>query len=182
MNKNFRLMIVSLIFCIVFVLGCSKDISSKLSNKIAKLKFEDIQSARIELAGTGGAGSINYTFDYNNSKHTEVLKDVIKCLNFDEIQGNADEKVTEKGGSPTYLVLELKDGSDIKIKSAIEGKIIKFSNGSTETSQIDIPDQITISTNSNEKSIKILSPQVRKLIDSGYKDVFQNIVSENRFK
>lgn len=173
MNKLFRIMTLGLIFCIVFMMGCSKSVSTKFNNKMEELKFEDIQSARIELESTGGASqSKNYIFDFNNSDHTKMLKDIIKYLNSAKIQGNADEKVDKKGGSPTYLILELKDGSDIKIKSAIEGKVTKFSNGSTETSQIDIPNQITISTNSSEPPFRILSPEIRELIDNGYKNIF----------
>lgn len=152
--------------------GCSKSVSTEPTNKITELKFEDIQSARIELARTGGNPSKNYTFDFNNSDHTKILNDVIKYLNSAKIQENADEKVTNKGGSAIYLILELKDGSDIEIKSAVGGKVTKFSNSSTETSQFDIPSEVTINTNSNETSFRILSPEIRELIDNGYKNIF----------
>jgi hypothetical protein len=172
MNKLFGIMTLGLIFCIVFMTGCSKRISTKpITNKITELKFENIKSARIELASTGGNSSKSYTFDFDNSDHTKILKDVIQYLNSAKIQGNADEKVTNKGGSPTYLILELKDGSDIRIKSAVGGKVTKLSNGSIETSQFDIPNEVTISKNSNEEPYRIQSPEIRELIDNGYKNL-----------
>ncbi|MBU3218090.1 hypothetical protein LL033_00550 [Clostridium estertheticum] len=66
-----------------------------------------------------------------------MLKDIINYLNSAKIQGNAyDEKVTDKGGSPTYLVLVLKDGSVINIQSAVRDKVTKFSDGSTEIAKL----------------------------------------------
>jgi len=168
MNKLIRIMTLGLIFCIVFITGCSK----KVSTTINELKFENIKSARIELASGGVSPIKNYTFDFNNSDHAKVLKDVINYLNSAKIQGNADEKVNQKGGSPTYLIVVLKDGSVIYIKSAVEDKVTKYPDGSTEIAKLDIPNEITINTNSNGKPIRILSPEIRKLIDSGYKDFF----------
>lgn len=48
MNKIFSIMIVSLIFCITFMTGCSKSVSTKLPNNIKELKFENVKSARID--------------------------------------------------------------------------------------------------------------------------------------
>ncbi len=172
MNKFFRLMIVGLIFCIVFITGCSKDISTEPIN-IKALRFEDIKSARIELASAGMLAGEICIFDFNNSNHTKVIEDVIRYLSSGKVQGNADEKVIRKGGSPTFLILELKDGSFIQIKSAVGGKVIKLSDGSSEIAQFDIPNEVTIRTNSNEKPIRILSPEIKKLIVSEYKDIFK---------
>jgi hypothetical protein len=102
-----------------------------------------------------------------------VLKDVINYLNSAKLQGNADEKITYKGGSPTYLILELKDGSIINIKSAVTDKVSTLPDGSTERAKLDIPNEVTINIDSNENPIRILSPEIRKLIDSGYKDIFK---------
>ncbi|MBU3217258.1 hypothetical protein [Clostridium estertheticum] len=78
-------------------MGCSKGIS--LTNTIKALKFKNIKSAKIELASAGGMTAKTYTFDFNNSDHTKMLKDVINYLNSAKIQGNAyDKKVTNKGG------------------------------------------------------------------------------------
>jgi len=156
----------------VFITGCSKSGSTKLINTINELKFEDIKSTKIVLARTGASPIKNYTFDFNNADHTKVLKDVINYLNSAKIQGNADEKITYKGGSPTYLILTLKDGSVINIKSAVKDKVTTLLDGSTEIAKLDIPNEVTININSNENPIRILSSEIRKLIDSGYKDIF----------
>jgi len=175
MNKIIRIMTLVLIFGILFITGCSKSVSTTIN----ELKFENIKSARIELARGGAipnpASPIKtYTFDFNNSNHTKVLKDVINYLNSAKIQGNADEKITDKGGSPTLLILGLKDGSVINIKSAVGDKVTNLPDGSTETAKNLIPNEVTINIiNSNEKSIRILSPEIKKLIDSGYKDIFK---------
>ena len=161
-------MTLVLIFCIVFITGCSKSVSTTIN----ELKFENIKSVKIELARGGASPIKNYTFDFNNPHHTKVLKDVINYLNSAKIQGNADEKITDKGGSPTLLILELKDGSVINIKSAVGDKVTNLPDGSTETAKLDIPNEVTININYNEKAIRILSPEIRKLIDSGYKDIF----------
>jgi hypothetical protein len=154
--------------------GCSKSVSTKLPNNIKELKFENVKSARIELAAVGANTTKNFTFDFNNSDQTKALKDIISQLNSAKVQGYAEEKVTNKGSSPTLLILELKDGSVIKVKSAVGGKVTKFSDGSTETSQFDIPNEVTISTNSNIKPFRMLSPEIRELSDSGYKDIFND--------
>ena len=165
MNKFFRFMTIGLILCIVFVTGCSKVISPKLTNTIKALKFEDIKSARIELGGVGASPIKNYTFDFNNPDHTKVLKDVIKYLNSAKIQGNAyEQKINMKGGSLPYLILALKDGSSIDIEYAIRDTVTKFPDGSTETAKNLIPNKVTINIiNSNEKSIRILSPEKKKI-------------------
>ena len=181
MNKFFSIMIVSLIFCITFMTGCSKSVSTKLPNNIKELKFENVKSARIELATVGASTTKNFTFDFNNSDQTKTLKDIISQLNSGEVQGYAEEKVTNKGSSPTLLILELKDGSVIQVKSTVGGKVTKLSDGSTETSQFDIPNEVTISTNSNIKPFRILSPEIRKLSDSGYKDIFNDSNETSQF-
>jgi hypothetical protein len=146
------------------------NISLNYANK--ELKFENIKSARIELARFGGSPIKSYTFDFGNTDQMKTLKDVIDQLNSAKVQGYADEKVTRKGGSPTFLILELKDGSVIQIKSAVGGKVTKLSNGSTLISQFDIPNEITISMELNIKPFRVFSPEIRKLIDGGYKDIF----------
>ena len=152
-------------------MGCSKGIS--LTNTIKVLKSEDIKSAKIELSSAGGMTAKTYTFDFNNSKQTKILEDVIKYLNLGKVQGYSDEKVTNKGGSPTLLILVLKDGSVINIQSAVRDKVTKFPDGSTEIAKLPIPSEVTINIiNSNEKPIRILSPEIKKLIDSGYKNIF----------
>lgn len=173
MNKIFRCIAFSLICCVVFIIGCAKGVSTRSADIIKALTFADIKSAKIELARTGGSPINNYIFDFNNSEQTKIIKDIIRYLNSGKVQGNADEKVTSKGGSPNFLIVELKDSSVIKIKSAVGGKVTKLKDGSTEISQFDIPNEVTINTNSNESPIRILSPELKKLIDSGYKDTFK---------
>ncbi|MDP4146053.1 MAG: hypothetical protein Q8936_16445 [Bacillota bacterium] len=164
--KIIKLIIYGLIFSILFMTGCSKEISAKT---IKTLKFENIKAARIELARTGGSPTKNYTFDFNNPDHVKLLKDIVNSLNTGKVQGEADERISNKGSSPTVLILELKNGSIIQIKAAVENKTTKLSHGSTEVSQIDIPGEIIISTNTNEKPIRMLSPEIRKLIDNKVK-------------
>lgn len=173
MKKFYRIITLVLISCIVFITGYYVGISVKLTNTIKTLKFENIKSARIELTGMGGGPIKNYVFDANNPDQIKIIRDVISSLNSGKVQGSADEKITNKGGSPPFLILEPKDGSVIRIKAAVGGKVTKFADGSTERSQFDIPNQITISRNSNEKPIRILSPEIRKLIDGGYKNTFK---------
>ncbi|WP_297417994.1 hypothetical protein [Clostridium sp.] len=174
MNKFFSIMIVILILLITSVTGCYKSVSIKLPNNIKELKFENVKSARIELSKVGANTTKNLIFDFNNSDKTEKLKDIISQLNSAKVQGDVEENVTNKGSSPTLLILELKDGSVIQVKPAVGGKVTKLSDGSTETSQFDIPNEVTITTNSNIRPFRILSPEIRKLIDSGYKDIFND--------
>jgi sRNA-binding carbon storage regulator CsrA len=172
MYKLIKIITLSLIFCIVFITGCSKSISTTIN----ELKSENIESARIELAGSilPGASPIKtYNFDFNNSKQTKIIEDVIKYLNSAKVQGNADEIVTNKGGgSPTLLILVNKDGSTIQIGAAVKSKITKLSNTLTERTGVDIPNEVTINVDYG-KAINILSPEIRKLIDSGYKNIFE---------
>jgi hypothetical protein len=165
-------MTLVLVFCIVFITGCSKSGSTKLTNTINELNFENIKSAKIELATAGALPIKTYTFDFNNPHHSKMIKDVINYLNSAKIQGNADEKITYKSSLPTFLILALKDVSVIKIKSAVRDKVTNLPDGSTERAKLDIPNEVTIIINSNEKPIRILSPEIRKLLDGGYKDVF----------
>lgn len=171
MNKIIRITTVVLIFSIVFIAGCSKSVSTTIN----ELKFENIKSARIELAGSilPGASPIKtYTFDFNNSKQTKIIENVIKYLNSAKNQGNADEIVTNKGGgSPTLLILINKDGSIIQISDSLKSKITKISNTLTERTVVDIPNEVTINVN-HGKAINIVSPEIRRLIDSGYKCIF----------
>ena len=51
-------------------------------------------------------------------------------------------------------------------------KITKLSDTLTDRAEVNIPNEVTININSNGKPIRLLSPEIRKLIDSGYKDIF----------
>lgn len=179
MNKILRLITFLLILCIALITGCSKGTSRKSTNTINSLKFEDIKSVKLELGTTGGNPSKNYTFDFNDSEQTKIVKDIVSYLNSGKVQGDAEERVTNKGNSPTLLILEFKDGSTIQIKSAVGSEVKKLSNGSTEISQFNIPNEVTISKNSNEKPFRILSTELRNLIDSGYKDIFKSTIKNN---
>ena len=166
MNKYYRLLTVCLIFCIVFLSGCSNGGPAKRTNSIGQLNYEEVKSARIELGRVGGDSIKNYTFDLNNSEHAKIIKDIVNYLNQGKVQGNADEKISNKGSSPTILFLEFNNGSVIQIKSAVGARITKLNNGSTEIAQFDIPNEITISVNNNEKPFRMLSPEIKKTLES----------------
>ena len=107
--------------------------------------------------------------------HTKVIKDVVHYLNSAKIQGNAyKELVSNKGGSDPYLILALKNGSIIEIKYAIHDTVKKNLDGSTDRAKNLIPNEVEINImNSNVNSIRILSPEIKNLIYSGYKDIFK---------
>ena len=103
-----------------------------------------------------------------------MIKDVVHYLNSAKIQGNKyKELVGNKGGS-TFLILALKNGSIIEIKYAIHDTVKKNLDGLTEIAKNLIPNEVEINiSNSNENSIRILSPEIKNLIFSGYKDIFK---------
>lgn len=182
MNRFFSFITIGLILCIVLVTGCSKStpvltgtVSPNLTNNIKTLKFEEIKSAKIKL-GTAGANPIKYDiFDFNNPNHTKVIKEVVHYLNSAKIQGNAYKQiVNDKGGSPPCLIIALKDGSVIEINYAIHDTVKKNLDGSTDAAKNLIPNEVEINiVNSNVNSIRILSPEIKNLIFSGYEDIFK---------
>lgn len=115
----------------------------------------------------------DYVFDLNNTGHTKKLKEIIKHLNSDKYQGYAEEKILRKGGDPTLLIMEFKDGTTIKIKAAVGEKFTTLADKSLQMEQYDIPNEITISANSEIKPFRLKSTEIRKLIDSGYKKLFK---------
>ena len=178
-----RIMTFSLIFCLIlFLTGCSKAKPEESINTIKELKFENLRSARIGIAVDGIVGPKGhlmneikiYEFDFRNSKHIAILKDIINHLNSDKVQGYADVKVVSKGISPAALSIEINDGSIIGIEAAVGEKEIKFPNGTTKISYFDIPNEVMINSKSIDKPYRILSPEIRELINGGYKNNFSS--------
>lgn len=169
MNKPIKIAVLGLATAIVFIFGCYTALSPKLPSSISKIKFENIKSARIE---TEMPAEI-YKFDFSNTEQTNALKKVISSLNSANVKGYENEKVANKGGSTAILILELQNGSVIQITPAFDDKIKKLSDGSAEISKCPVPNESSLRTNSSSKPLRILSPEINKLIDGGYKDIFK---------
>jgi hypothetical protein len=152
-------------------------VSEKAVNAIRILNLKDISSVKVQLSTAGASPAIEYAFGLNNPEQLKIVRNIIGDLNSGKVQGNTDEKVVRKGGTPTMLILKLKDGSVIQVKCAVQGKEIS-SNGLEGIVQDEIPDEVTIMVNT-ESPFRILSPELNKLIKSGYKDIFQTNSSSN---
>jgi hypothetical protein len=166
--KKIILLSLALFTITIFLTGCVGE-SSNLINKIRILKLEDIKSAKIEL-GRSGSPSAIYSYNINDNEQRKILKNIIDKLNSAKMQGIAEEKgVTNKGQSPTIIIFQLKDGSEIQIKSALKGEITKLKDGTIQATLYDIPNEITVSTNSDDKPIRLLAPEIKDLITDSTK-------------
>lgn len=168
MNKRLRLIVCGLFVCSIFIVGWSSNISKKSVSIVKSIKFNQIKSVEVDFGGKGNETKY-YNYNLKNSKEAKEIKDIIKYLHSGRIQGYADEKVTQKGSSPAYLFIELKNKAIISIKKAVGGKVQKFQNGGMMITQFNIPNEVTISVMPDEKPFRILSSELRKKLDNIFK-------------
>lgn len=133
--------------------------------------FENIKSVKIEPPTSGPIRPGEYEdmyFDLSKREDIDMVNNILGWLKSGRIIGNAKDEAVSNGSTPTYLIIELKDGTEISIKSAVSTTYI---NNGTEVKSQSINGQITISV-TRQKNIRVLSPELKSFIDNGWEVFF----------
>jgi hypothetical protein len=165
MKNISKLMTILLIVCLSFTFGCSKEVSPKTQKTIKALKYQDIKAVYSIPAGMHGFEE-RHIFNLEKEETSKTVKSIVSSLNSGEIQGKGEGSF-RKGGGHYTIVLELINGDALELRAAVKAESIKTSDGISGKQEVNIPDEVIIEASYNEEPIRILEPDLRKIIDSG---------------
>lgn len=160
-----KLITLLLIVCLSFTFGCYGKVSPKTQKTIKTLKYEDIKSVYSIPAGMHGFEE-RHIFNLEKEETAKTVKSIVSSLNSGEVQGKGDPSF-RKGGGHYTIVLEFKSGDALQLRRAVKAESIKTSDGISGKQEVNIPDEVIIEASYNEEPVRILSPELRKIIDSG---------------
>ncbi|MBW9154807.1 hypothetical protein [Clostridium estertheticum] len=167
-------LIITLILIVTIVLISS--IIPKEKNQFKILTIKNISSIKIVPATTSGIMIIGkkeeeFPFDLSKKAHQAMANNILSWLKSGRMMRyDNNEAVSNGGGGPTYLVIELKNGTSIFIKSAFSMRYVNTSNG--KVTQQNTDGQVTISTTNPQEVIRELSPKLKSFLDNGWKSFF----------
>lgn len=149
-------------------------IINKEKNQFKVLTIKNISSIKI-LPPTSGmirAGEEEeFSFNLSEKAHQSMANNILSWLKSGRMMGNANNESVSNGGTPTYLIIELKNGTRISINSAVSQGYMNLSNG-TETLSQSIDGQVTINDTNPQEDIRELSPELKFFLDTGWKAFF----------
>ncbi|MFL0268809.1 hypothetical protein [Candidatus Clostridium radicumherbarum] len=158
---------------IILVLAITSAILTYNGGRFKVPAYKDIKSVKIIPPTLGNVRLGEYKdlyFDLNKKEDKYMVNNILNWLKLGRIMGNASNEAISNGSTPAYFMIELKNGTEIFINSSVsEGYI---NNQKLIPSQ-NIKGQVTIRTNpSKREEIRLLSPELKSFIESGWKDFF----------
>lgn len=126
--------------------------------------IENISSIKVVPAKVGASKRDEFSFDLSNKEQLNMVNNILYWLKSGQIIGNSKGDMIYHGGSPTYLVIELKDGSKIQIQSAVDAITTKVPYG-TEVKGQSVSGQVTLYFSDSRKPIRELAPELKSFID-----------------
>lgn len=141
-----------------------------VTQKIISISISDIKTIKIN---TGGTQSKELYFDLSNKEHESAVKNILSWMKSAKYTGNTKTGFAIKGGSPTSLAIELKDGTSVNITLAMSYSETTTSNGTVRSASL-IKGQVSIYVrkSSGQSSINEASQQLYDFIDSGWQNIF----------
>ena len=163
-------LLISLILILVIPLVIFATYKEK--NKFRVPIIEDINSINIAPAKVGlGIGTKDELFNLNKKEHLDMVNNILNWLKSGKVMGNTKCDIISHGGTPTYLIIELKDGTKIHIQSAVNPIATKVPNG-TEIKGENVSGQVTLYISNIKEPIREFSPELKSFIDNGWKSFF----------
>jgi len=165
-------LIITLILIVAIVLITF--IAHEEKNQFKVPTINNISSIKIVPATTGPimvGKQEEFTFDLNVKAHQAMANNILSWLKSGRMMGNDNNKAVSNGGTPTYLIIELKNGTSICIKSAVGASYLNTSNGKVIQSQ-NTDGQVSIYTTNPQEDIRELSPELKSFLNNGWKGFF----------
>jgi hypothetical protein len=137
------------------------------------LKSEDIISAEF-FPFHGGAGGQSISLQTDNPQDKAVIQKVVNLMQKAKIDGEVNySPLVMNGGSPTALIIKLRNNRTIGIVDAVKAVSKKLANGGVEIHGESIKDEVTVSQK-GKNPLNILSPKLKNWIEGGWtKDIIQ---------
>jgi hypothetical protein len=109
----------------------------------------------------------------DKKEHMEMVKEILNWLKSSQmVDYTGGHENISHGLPPTYLIIELKDKTIIQIKSSVNAIITQLPNGTTEVKGQIVDGQVTIYIGDTMNYIRVLSPELKSFIDSGWMHFF----------
>ena len=172
MKKKSILITAMMVSCILITIGVITSVKNQYTKDksiISTITIENIKSMKIT---TPRADELEFFFDMNKEEHLEMVKKILYWLKSGKMVVNTkDHEYISHGLPPTYLIIELKDRTIIKIQSTFNGVTIHFADRNVYKAQ-SVDGQVTIYVGNTMDYIRELSPELKSFIDSGWKTFF----------
>lgn len=170
--KKRWIILISVILISVISIKVYGMLKNKYETSIIKgISSTSISSIRIEPESAGAIRKDSIYFDFNNNQ--DRFENIVDWIKSGSIVGNANNEMLSMGGSPTFLIIELKNGTSIRVKSAIGSITTKLSHG-IKVDGRNIDGQVTIYISGMQTPIREYSPQLKSFIENGWKSTLNN--------
>lgn len=171
--KKRGLLCVSFILFVIITLAIV--ISYKQINNFKVPEVKNIKTIGIVPPKVGSnSGDDELFFNLDKKEHLDMVNTILNWLKSGKIIGKTNSDIIYHGSAPTYLIIDLKDGTQIRIQSATDAIATDKGNELYMESK-DVPGEITLYfDNDNKKPIRELSPQLKSFINDGWKSFFNN--------
>jgi hypothetical protein len=163
--KKSLIIILILIFVIPYTIWIIRD-----KNKFKVPEIQDIQAITLIPSRVGGKERVQLVFDFNNKDHLQEAEKILLWVKSARIVGNT-ERVISQGGTPTQLILRLKNNRDMVLTIGSHAFYDEIRRG-IEVKEEYIKSAVAVDMDNIKKPIIILSPELQQFISSGWKKVF----------
>lgn len=163
-------LLISLILILAIPLAIFATYKGK--NKFRVPTIEDINSIKILPAEVGlSIGTKDEFFDLNKKEHLDMINNILNLLKSGKVVGDTGHDIVSHGGTPTYLIIELKNGIRIRIQSAVNSVATEVPNGTWVKGE-NVSGQVTLYISNIKEPIREFSPELKSFIDNGWKSFF----------
>ena len=166
-----RAVVLLISLFLLVVIGLTVYVIFKGTNQFKVPTIEKISSIKIVPAKAGGGKRDELSFDLSKKENLDMVNNILLWLKSGQIIGSSKGDMVYNGGTPTYLIIELKDGTTIQVQSAVDAITTKLSNG-TEVRGQNVAGQVTLYFSNTRKPIREISPELKSFIDDGWKNFF----------
>jgi hypothetical protein len=163
--KKSLFIILFIIFVIPYTIWLIRE-----QNKFSVPEIQDIQSVTLIPYRVGGSERVQLVFDFNNEDHLQAAENILLWLKSASLAGNTEEVISQ-GGTPTQLVLILKNNRDMVLTIDSYAFHDEIQRG-IEVKVEDVKSAVAVHMANHKKPIRILSPELGEFISSDWKKVF----------
>ena len=109
-----------------------------------------------------------------NALNIPEVKDILSWLKSGIITSENKRDYLSHGYTPTCLLIELKDGRELRILASADTTITKINDQMYSAEPKDVPRQVSIyDLGVDKRPVRELSPKLRSFIDEGWKSFFK---------
>ncbi|MDD7794418.1 hypothetical protein [Clostridium sp. 'White wine YQ'] len=141
-------------------------------NKLKVPTIENISSMKIIESSVGASPKKELAFDFSKKEHVDMANNILYWMKSGKIIDNTKDKVTNKGGNPTSLIIESKDGTKIQIEEATYDIETKVENGAQIEKQ-NANGQVKLFISNTKEPVRELSPSLSSFLNNGWKNFFK---------